>query len=125
MRRNIKRLYVLVLGTVLCLLLFKTIKYNAIYRSRLAVYHTGIGAFKAKMDYIQKLNKLLPEKEQEDNLLELHKIFSESDVEDLLNARVTLDTWNVNIVNETIEEIKKVLVKLDTEYDKVYRKLSH
>jgi hypothetical protein len=124
MRRNRKRLYILVLGTVLCLLLFKTIKYNTIYRSRLAVYHTGIGAFKAKMDYIQKLNKLLPEKEQEDNLIELHKIFSESDVEELLNARTTLDTWNVNVVNDKIEEIKKVLVKLDTEYDKVYRELS-
>ena len=125
MRRNRKRLFILVLGTFLCLLLFKTIKYNAIYKSRLAVYHTGIGAFKAKIDYIQKLNKLLPEKEQEDNLLELHKIVSESDVEELLNARATLNTWNVNVVNDKIVEIKKVLFRLDTEYDKVYKELSH
>ena len=125
MRKNRKKLYFLVLGTFLCLLLFKTIQYNATYRSRLAVYNTGIGAFKAKVDYIQKLNKLLPEKEQEDNLLELHKIVSESDVEELLNARATLNTWNVNVVNEKIDEIKKVLVRLDIEYDKVYRELSH
>lgn len=125
MRGNRKKVYIFALGTFFCLLLFKTIQYNAIYKSRLAVYHTGIGAFKARMDYIQKLNKLLPEKEQEDNLLELHKIVSQSDIEELLNARTALDTWNVNIVNDKIEEIKKVLARLDIEYDKVYRKLSH
>lgn len=125
MRRNKKRVYILVLSTFLCLLIFKAIQYNTIYMSRLAVYHTGIGAFKARMDYIKKLNKLLPAKEQEYNLLELHKIVSESDVEELLNTRVTLDTWNVNLVNEKIEEIKKVLVRLDAEYDGVCRELSH
>jgi arginyl-tRNA synthetase len=125
MRGNRKKVYIFVLGTFLCLLLFKTVQYNAIYKSRLAVYNTGIGAFKARIDYIQKLNKLLPEKEQEDNLLELHRIVSQSDIEDLLNARATLDTWNVNIVNDKIEEIKKELARLDIEYDKIYRKLSH
>lgn len=126
MIKNRKKLYILILVTFLSLILFKTIQqYNSTYRSRLAVYHTGIGAFKAKMDYIQQLNKLLPEKEQEYNLLELHKIASESDVEDLLNARTKLDTWNVNVVNDKIEEIKKVLAKLDTEYDKVSKELSH
>lgn len=125
MRKNRKKLYILILFTFFCLLVFKAIQYNTAYRSRLAVYNTGIGAFKAKVNYIQKLNKLLPEKEQEDNLLELHKIVSESDVEELLNARTTLNTWNINVVNDKIEEIKKVLVKLDTEYDKIYSELSH
>jgi len=125
MRLKRKRIYFLLLTTILCLLLFKTIQYNSIYRSRLAVYNTGIGAFKAKMDYIEKINKLLPEKDQEDNLIELHRIVSESDVEELLNARTTLNTWNVNVVNGKIEEIKKVLARLDIEYDKIYRKLSH
>lgn len=122
MRRNRKRIYTFVLGIFLCLLLFKTIQYNSIYRSRLAVYHTGIGVFKAKVDYIQKLNKLLPEEEQESALLELHKIISESDIEDLLNARTTLNTWNVNVVNDMIDELKKVLVKLDKQYDELYKR---
>lgn len=125
MRRNRKKVYILVLFIFLCLILFKAIQYNAIYRSRLAVYNTGIGAFKARIDYIQKLNKLLPEKKQEANLLELHKIVSQSDVEELLNARAALDTWNVNVVNDKIDEIKKVLVRLDTEYDRLSSELSH
>jgi hypothetical protein len=65
MIRNRKRLYLPLLATFLCLLLFKAIQYNTIYMSRLAIYNTGIGAFKSRMDYIQKLNKLLPEKDQE------------------------------------------------------------
>lgn len=125
MIRNRKKIYVLLLATFLYLLLFKAIQYNTIYRSRLAVYHTGIGAFKARMDYIKKLNKLLPEKDQENNLIELHRIVSESDVEELLNARTTLDTWNVNVVNDKIEEIKKVLARLDIEYANIYKALSH
>lgn len=125
MRKNRKIIYLLLLTTFLCLLLFKTVQYNNLYRSRLAVYNTGIGAFKARVDYIQKLNKLLPAKDQEDNLMELHRIVSESDVEDLLNARTTLNTWNVNVVNDKIEEIKKVLSRLDIEYDRIYTTLSH
>lgn len=125
MRKNTKKIYFLLLLIFFCLFLFKAIQYNNTYRSRLAVYNTGIGAFKARMDYIQELNKLLPEKEQEDTLLELHKIVSDSDVEDLLNARNKLNTWNINVVNDKIEEIKKVLAKLDIEYTRVYGKLSY
>jgi hypothetical protein len=77
------------------------------------------------MDYIQKLNKLLPEKDQENNLIELHRIVSESDVEELLNVRTKLNTWNVNVVNDKIAEIKKVLSRLDMEYSNIYRNLSH
>lgn len=125
MIRNKKGLYTIVLASFLCLLLFKGAQYNTIYRNRLAVYHTGIGAFKARIEYIKKLNKLLSEKDQEITLIELNRIVSESDVEDLLNARTTLKTWNVNVVNDKIEEIKKVLSRLDIEYDKVYKILSH
>lgn len=124
MKKSRKIIYLLLLVTSLALLLFKGIQYNTIYKNRLAVYNTGIGAFKARMDYIQKLNKLLPEKEQQNNLIELHRIVSESDVEDLLNARTTLSTWNINVVNDKIDEIKKVLAKLDIEYNKMYKQLS-
>jgi len=122
---NRKRLCFILVTTILCLLLFKTIQYVSIYKSRLAVYNTGIGSFKARVDYIKKLNKLLPQKEQEDNLLELNRTVLGSDVEELLNARTSLDTWNVNVVNDRIDEIKKVLAKLDIEYDKIYKKLSY
>lgn len=124
MRKNRKKVCILVLVIFLCLLLFKTLQYASLYRSRLAVYNSCMGAFKARMDYIKKLNRLLPEGKQEDNLLELHKIVSESDVEELLNARSTLDTWNVNVVNDEIEEIKKVLARLDVEYNKVCKELA-
>lgn len=122
---NKKKVYILILFSFLCLLLFKSIQYNALYKTRLSVYYTGIGAFNAKVDYIQKINTLLPKEEQENNLIELHRIVSQSDIEDLLNARTKLNTWNVNVINDKIEEIKKVLFKLDGEYERIYKEVTH